>query len=89
MEIIYAIIAAIVAVFGAYKIGATKAKSKVEADNRITQNNRETTRLLDANRKATEKQINVANNVTKVQNEINTLDDGAVLRELREKYSRD
>ena len=87
--IIGSIIAAIAGIFGAYNVGSYKAKSKADTDNRIANNNIETKRVLDANQKSTEKQLAASSNATKVQHEINSLNDGDALRELRDNYSRD
>ena len=87
--IIGAIFAAIVGIFGAYKFGGYKAKSKADTEYRIAANNAETKRILEVNNQSAKAQLGASDNATKVQNEVNSLNDGDALRELRTNYSRD
>ena len=86
--IVTGIIAAIVAIFAAFKIGGIKAKSKADTDDRIKSNNIETSRILESNTKAAEAQIKAANNSSEVQNEVSKLNDGDAINELRRDFTR-
>ena len=86
--IISAIVAAIIAIFAAFKLGGIKAKSKADTDSRINTNNIETARVLESNTKAAEAQVKAANNSSEVQNEVSKLNDGDAINELRRDFTR-
>lgn len=82
---ITAIIGIIGAFFGGRIIGASKAKSDAAAK-RATE---EANRIAESAIKSSEAQVKAADNASKVRDEINSLDTGDALNELRRDYARD
>lgn len=90
LEVILAgIVTAIVAVIGAFAAGKWKGRTKAESDSAIKYNNAETARVLESNRKATEAQLNAADNAKVINEEVAIMDSGDALAELRRDYARD
>lgn len=81
--------AALGAIFAAFKIGGHKGRTEADTANRVNRAEEDAKRVVDSNSKAADRQVTVATESAKVNNEVSGLNDGDAVSELRRDYSRD
>lgn len=89
MGLIEILIAAAIAVIGAFFGGRFIGSSKARADAAASQYAKDAKRITESNQKAIDAQSKVINESVEVRDEISNLKSGDALDELRREYARD
>lgn len=87
--IIGGFIAAIVAIFGALTYGKRKGRADAITEKRIEQSAIDAKRAVESSEKATQAQLKVSNDASKIRDEVSKLPSGDALSELRRDFTRD